>query len=59
MSTFVNEIPVIDVKGLSSNEEDLKQFVAQIKDAFMNIGFVAITNHNVSEDVVSTPQDFS
>ena len=49
----MENIPVIDVKGLTEKEEDLQQLAAQIKDAFTNIGFVAITNHNVSEDVVS------
>ena len=45
-------IPVIDVKGLTEKEEDLQQLAAQIKDAFINIGFVAITNHNVQASVV-------
>ena len=47
-------IPAIDIKGLTEKEEDLQQLAAQIKDAFTNIGFVAITNHNISKDVVST-----
>ena len=54
MNSFVKDIPVIDVKGLTYEQEDVQELAAQIKDAFMNIGFVAITNHNISEDVVST-----
>lgn len=53
MSHLVQDIPVVDVKGLTEKEEDLLQLAAQIKNAFMNIGFVAIKNHNISKDIVS------
>ena len=52
--TMNRSIPAIDVKGLTEKEEDLQQLAAQIKDALTNIGFVAMTNHNISKDVVST-----
>ena len=48
----MDEIPVIDVKGLSEKEEDLLELATQIKDAFTNTGFVAIVNHNIENNTV-------
>ena len=36
----LNEIPILDVKGLTEKEEDLQELAAQIKDTFTNIGFI-------------------
>ena len=47
------DIPVLDVKSLTTTEEDLQQLADQIRNAFTKIGFVAIINHNISHDVVS------
>ena len=52
MNKTSDNIPVIDVKGLTSKDEDQKHMAAQIRDAFENIGFVALTNHNISADAV-------
>ncbi len=49
----MNEIPVLDVLGLSEEESDLQSLAQQIRAAFTQIGFVAIVNHNVSMDTVS------
>ena len=51
-ATEMENIPIIDVKGLTEKEEDLQQLAAQIKDTFTNIGFVALINHNIQADVV-------
>ena len=58
MNKTVCDVPVIDAKGLIEKEEDLQQLATQINDAFTNIGFVAITNHNISYAVVSTSTIF-
>ena len=52
MSDSVDEIPILDIKGLTEKEEDLQHLAAQIKDAFTNIGFIGIKNHNISAEVV-------
>ncbi len=52
MSSFVNEIPLLDIKGLSEKAEDLQEFAKHVKDAFSNIGFIAVSNHNISADLV-------
>ena len=40
----LGDIPVLNVKKLTENEEDLQLLAAQVKDAFSNIGFIAVTN---------------
>ncbi len=49
----MDEIPVLDVLGLSEEESDLQSLAQQIRTAFTQIGFVAIVNHNVSMETVS------
>ena len=50
----IDDIPILNVKKLTKKEEDLQELAAKLKDAFSNIGFVAITNHNISLESVST-----
>ena len=50
----IDDIPILNVKKLTKKEEDLQELATKLKDAFSNIGFVAITNHNISLDSVST-----
>ena len=52
MNKTLNNIPVVDVKGLTRKDEDQRHLAGQIRDAFANIGFVALTNHNISTDTV-------
>ena len=53
MGDTLGDVPVLDVKSLTTAEEDLQQLADQIRNAFTKIGFVAITNHNISHDIVS------
>ena len=41
-------------QGLSEDPEDQKEIVAQIRDVFLGIGFVAVANHTLSPQFVST-----
>ena len=50
----IDDIPTLNVKKLTEKEEELQELAAKLKDAFSNIGFVAITNHNISLESVST-----
>ena len=53
MGDTLGDVPVLDVKSLTTTEEDLQQLSDKIRNAFTKIGFVAITNHNISHDIVS------
>ncbi len=47
-----DEVPSVDLKDFTSNESAIKQnFVRAIGDAFTNIGFVAVENHGLSEEM--------
>ncbi len=46
------EIPTLDLKGLTQNEDDLQSLARAVREAFVNIGFVAVRNHNISSDLV-------
>ena len=52
MNKTSDNIPVVDVKGLTGNDEDKKYMAVGIRDAFTNIGFVVLTNHNISTEAV-------
>lgn len=52
-SSGSDEIPLLDLQGLAENEEHLQNLAKQIKEAFVKTGFVAVTNHNISTDLVS------
>ena len=53
MSALGDEVPTLDVKGLSEKEADLQEMAKQIKETFTNTGFIGITNHNIPIQVVS------
>ena len=55
MNKTSDNIPVVDVKGLTGEDEEQRHLAAQIRDAFANIGFVALNNHNISTDAVVFP----
>jgi len=47
-----NEIPSLDLADFTSGNEDTKnQFVQKLGEAYQNIGFVAIKNHGLSDDL--------
>jgi isopenicillin N synthase-like dioxygenase len=49
---LLEEIPSLDLaKFTSGNSEEKNKFVAELGAAFTNIGFVAIKNHGLSEDL--------
>jgi isopenicillin N synthase-like dioxygenase len=49
---LLEEIPSLDLaKFTSGNSEEKNTFVAELGAAFTNIGFVAIKNHGLSEDL--------
>ena len=52
MTGSSDEIPILDIKGLSDKEEDLQEFAAKIRSSFTEIGFVGIRNHNISVEMV-------
>ena len=49
---MTDEIPILDIKGLSDKEEDLQEFAAKIRSSFIEIGFVGLRNHNISVAMV-------
>ena len=55
MNKTSDDIPVVDVKGLTGKKEEQRHLAVKIKDAFTNTGFVALTNHNISTDAVFFP----
>ncbi|KAA0991666.1 isopenicillin N synthase family dioxygenase [Dyadobacter aurulentus] len=49
---LLNSVPSLDLADFTSgNIEQKDQFVAELGDAFTNIGFVAIKNHGLSDDL--------
>jgi isopenicillin N synthase-like dioxygenase len=52
--TLYSEIPSLDLgKFRSGNETERQQFVQELGEAYQNIGFVAIRNHYLSEELTS------
>lgn len=48
-------IPVLDLsKFVNGSEQERKDFVDGIGDAFHNVGFVGIVNHGISKDLVKS-----
>ena len=46
-------IPVVDLsKFVHGNENERKEFVAELGDAFHNVGFVGVKNHGVPQDLI-------
>lgn len=49
---LLNSVPSLDLADFTSgNTEQKDKFVAELGDAFTNIGFVAIKNHGLSDDL--------
>ena len=46
------DIPVLDVKQMSADADDLKRMAQEVYDAFTTIGFLAVVNHGIPEDLV-------
>jgi isopenicillin N synthase-like dioxygenase len=50
-----DEIPSLDLKDFTEgNDEQRKRFVERLGNAYQNIGFVAIKNHGLSDELVNT-----
>lgn len=63
MNALLDEIPSLDLADFTSGDAKLKnQFVQDLGAAFTNIGFVAIKNHGLTEelrtDLYETVQEF-
>lgn len=49
---LLNEVPSLDLADFTSGDpEQKKKFVAELGSAFTNIGFVAIKNHGLSDEL--------
>jgi isopenicillin N synthase-like dioxygenase len=49
---LLNEVPSLDLMDFTSGDpESKRKFVAELGSAFTNIGFVAIKNHGLSDDL--------
>ncbi|WP_149242657.1 isopenicillin N synthase family dioxygenase [Dyadobacter sp. 32] len=49
---LLNEVPSLDLADFTSGDQERKgKFVADLGSAFTNIGFVAIKNHGLSDDL--------
>lgn len=47
-----DEIPSLDLKDFQSNDNEKRaQFIQKLGDAFNNIGFVAVKNHGLSDEL--------
>lgn len=53
MSAITTGIPSVDLSKFTSGDAELKQeFVQEIGKAFHEVGFVAVTNHGVPQDLI-------
>ena len=51
----MNNIPVVDLADFTSNDSELTQgFVASLGKAYEEVGFVAVKNHGISDDLIAT-----
>ena len=50
---LISQIIILVFQGLSEDPTDVASIAGQIKEAFTNIGFVAVCNHGVTKDLVS------
>ncbi len=49
------EVPTIDLNlFIKGSEADRKQFIAELGEAYQRIGFVAVKNHGISDDMVNS-----
>ena len=53
MNAKINNSDVL-WQGLSEDINNQKEIATQIRDVFLGIGFVAVSNHGIPEQVVST-----
>lgn len=54
MSTTLS-IPSVDLSDFTKgNDEKRKKFVQELGEAYENVGFVAVKNHGISEDVINS-----
>lgn len=52
MEKLYDKIPVLDLNDFRSNDKTKKDaFVAKLGETFSNLGFIAVKNHNLSEDL--------
>ena len=46
------DVPVLDVNQMSADEDDLKRMAQEVYQAFRTIGFLAVVNHGIHDDLV-------
>ncbi len=46
-------VPIVNLKGLSQAEEDLQSIASEIYSAYTTVGFVAVIDHNISNEEVA------
>ena len=46
-------IPVLDVKRMTDDPDEMQKLAAELHQAFTNVGFVGIANHGVPQQLVS------
>ena len=47
------EIPMLDVKQMSADTDELMEMAEEVKHAFTTIGFLAVVNHGIPQNLVS------
>ena len=53
-SAYDDNIPVLDVKHMSTADPDeLKRMAQEVHHAFTTIGFLAVVNHGIGQELVS------
>ncbi|KAF8272609.1 2OG-Fe(II) oxygenase [Lactarius quietus] len=53
-NTEFSEIPIIDLKDISDPNPEVQQALAkQIRDACIDVGFFYVSNHGISEDIIT------
>ncbi len=49
----MDKIAVLDLKGLSTDESHRKQMALEMREGFMQYGFISVINHNIAEDTIT------
>ena len=49
----MNKIPMVDLKGLSTDESDRQQMALELREGLMEVGFISVINHNIAEDAIT------
>ncbi len=49
----MDKVTVVDLKGLSTDESHRKQMALEMREGFMQHGFISVINHNIAEDTIT------